>query len=78
MPTKSKKTNNFNTASFGKKYYDIVDVLQSKIVSSIAERSNDLGLDKQNLGTINQVLLKELTSFKDWGFDQLIKEVQDQ
>ena len=77
MATRSTKNQQkVNTAEFGRKYYDVLDVYSQKIMSQIVEKSRDLNMDKDTIQEINKILLEETTKAKSWGFDQLIKTVK--
>tara|TARA_B100000212_G_scaffold231448_1_gene175930 strand:+ start:413 stop:649 length:237 start_codon:yes stop_codon:yes gene_type:complete len=77
MPSKKTQSqNNINTAEFGRKYYDVLEVYSQKIMSQIVEKSNDLNLQRETLDQINNILLDETSKAKNWGFDQLIKVVK--
>jgi hypothetical protein len=66
-----------NTAEFGRKYYDVLDVYSQKIMSQIVEKSRDLNIDKTLIKELNKILTEETARAKSWGFDQLIKVVKD-
>ena len=77
MPArKTQSQNNINTAEFGRKYYDVLEVYSQKIMSQIVEKSNDLNIQRETLDEINNILLDETSKAKNWGFDQLIKVVK--
>ena len=77
MATRSKTNQKqVNTAEFGRKYYDVLDVYSQKIMSQIVEKSRDLNMNKDTIQEINKILLEETTKAKSWGFDQLIKSVK--
>ncbi len=78
MPTskaKSKKeeSNSINTAEFGRKYYDVLDVYSNKVISSLVENSNEINISRESIQKIVNILNEETIHAKDWGFDQLIK-----
>lgn len=80
MATSSKKksaNNKVNTAEFGRKYYDVLDVYSQKIMSQIVEKSRDLDLSKDSIKEISNILVEETAKAKSWGFDQLIKVVKE-
>jgi len=76
MPAKKEVRKEVNTAEFGRKYYDIVDVFSQKLMSQIVELKNDAKLSDEVMNKLGKVVMQESTSFKDWGFDQLIKVVK--
>lgn len=76
MPVKKEVRKEVNTAEFGRKYYDIVDVFSQKLMSQIVELKNDAKLSDEVMNKLGNVVMQESTSFKDWGFDQLIKVVK--
>jgi hypothetical protein len=65
-----------NIAEVGRKYYDVLDVYSSKVISKIVESSNDLRIDKKTMLEINKIIHEETASAKSWGIDQLIKAVK--
>ena len=73
----AKNTKAVNTAEFGRKYYDVLDVYSQKIMSQIVEKSRDLNIDKSVIKEISNILTEETARAKSWGFDQLIKVVKD-
>ena len=76
MPkTTSKKT--INTAEFGRKYYDVLDVYTQKIMTKIIENSRELNIDKDAIKSINNILIEETSHVKNWGFDHLIKTIRE-
>ena len=75
MPVKKQNTTNVK-AELGRKYYDIVDTYTSKILSKIVEESSSLGIDKQNLQKISEMLENEKAQVKNWGFDQIWKIIK--
>jgi hypothetical protein len=76
MANKKEVSKEVNTAEFGRKYYDIVDVFSQKLMSQIVELKNDTKLSDEAMTKLSNVVMQESTSFKDWGFDQLIKVVK--
>ena len=76
MPAKKENRKEVNTAEFGRKYYDIVDVFSQKLMSQIVELKNESQLSDEVMVKLSNVVMKESTSFKDWGFDQLVKVVK--
>lgn len=76
MPVKKEVRKEVNTAEFGRKYYDIVDVFSQKLMSQIVELKNEAKLSDEVMNKLGNVVMQESTSFKDWGFDQLIKVVK--
>ncbi len=76
MPAKKEVRKEINTAEFGRKYYDIVDVFSQKLMSQIVELKNDSQLSDEVMVKLSNVVMQESTSFKDWGFDQLVKVVK--
>lgn len=76
MPAKKEVRKEVNTAEFGRKYHDIVDVFSQKLMSQIVELKNDAKLSDEVMNKLGKVVMQESTSFKDWGFDQLIKVVK--
>lgn len=74
MPAKktTSNTNSFNTAEFGRKYYDVLEVYKQKVMSEIVENAKNLNIDKNVVIELNKILTKETASAKNWGFDQLI------
>lgn len=80
MPAKSTKNNTqktLNTAEFGRKYYDVLEVYSQKIMSKIVERSKELDISKDNLVKVNEILSEETIKAKNWGFDQLIRVIKE-
>ena len=69
--------NTVNIAEFGRKYYDVLDVYSSKVISKIVENSNQLNIDKSTVQEINKIIAAETASAKNWGIDQLIKVVKN-
>jgi len=76
MPAKKEVKKEVNTAEFGRKYYDIIDVFSQKLMSEIVELKNDANLSDDVMLKINNKIVQQTTSFKDWGFDQLVKVVK--
>lgn len=76
MPARSTKQKEINTAEFGRKYYDVLEVYSQKIMSQIVEKSRDLDMSKDTVQAINNILKEETAKAKSWGFDQLIKSVK--
>lgn len=72
MPTKKKSTVNIK-AELGRKYYDVLDAYTNKILSNIIEESSNLGINKENLKKISNMLEQEKAQVKNWGFDQISK-----
>jgi hypothetical protein len=66
-----------NTAEFGRKYYDVLDVYKQKVMSQIVEKSRELNIDKSVIKALDNVLTEETAHVKNWGFDQLIKVIKD-
>jgi len=64
-----------NIAEFGRKYYDVLDVYSSKVISKIVENSSQLNIDKNTVQEINNIIMSETASAKNWGVDQLIKAI---
>tara|TARA_Y100000310_G_scaffold330759_2_gene402994 strand:- start:128 stop:361 length:234 start_codon:yes stop_codon:yes gene_type:complete len=77
MATRVKSKNNINTAEFGRKYYDVLDVYKQKVMSQIVEKSRELNIDKATIKVLDNILVEETAQVKNWGFDQLIKVVKD-
>ena len=75
-PTKTKAQTSVNTAEFGRKYYDVLDVYTQKIMSQIIEQSRELNINSDAVKEINKILISESAKAKNWGFDQLIKTVK--
>ena len=73
MSKTTKTKNTFNTAEFGRKYYDVLDVYTNKVMSQILEKSNELNINRDALKEVNNIILEETTKVKDWDFDQLVK-----
>jgi hypothetical protein len=69
--------NTVNIAEFGRKYYDVLDVYSSKVISKIVENSSQLNIDKKTVQEINKIITTETASAKNWGIDQLIKVVKN-
>jgi hypothetical protein len=65
-----------DTAKFGRKYYDILDVLSNKLMSSIVENSSELNINKEELKKLNKIVKNELVQARGWGFDQLISIIK--
>lgn len=81
MPARATKEKNqqvptINTAEFGRKYYDVLEVYSQKIMSQIVEKSRDLNISKDTVKEIDKILKQETANAKNWGFDQLIKTVK--
>ena len=78
MPAKKqeKNTKSFNTAEFGRKYYDVLEVYRQKVMSEIVENARNLNIDKNAVTELNKILTKETASAKNWGFDQLVAVVK--
>lgn len=74
MPIKKKSTANIK-AELGRKYFDVLDTYTNKILSNIIQESNSLGIDKENLKKISDMLEQEKAQVKNWGFDQISKIV---
>lgn len=55
----------------GKNYYNVMEVLKNKVVSSLIEKSSELSLDRSTLEKISFVVGAEVESAKSWGYDQL-------
>jgi hypothetical protein len=55
----------------GKNYYNIMEVLKNKVVTSLIEKSGELSLDRSTLEKISFVVGAEVESAKSWGYDQL-------
>lgn len=55
----------------GKKFYDICDVLELKLKQDIAEISNEL--DEKTINNFLNIVTKQVTSFKSWGYDRISK-----
>lgn len=70
MATKKKNIANIK-AELGRKYFDVVDTYTSKILSNIVEESSDLGINRENLKKISDMLEQEKAQVKNWGFDQI-------
>ena len=66
-------SNAINTAEFGRKYYDVLDVYSNKVISRLVEKSNEINISRESIQEIGNILNEETTSAKNWGFDQLIK-----
>ena len=64
-----------NIAEFGRKYYDVLDVYSNKVISKIVENSSQLNIDKNTVQEINNIIMSETASAKNWGVDQLIKAI---
>ncbi len=76
VKNKSKKeeaVNTINTAEFGRKYYDVLEVYNNKVMSKLIENSIDINISKESIQKINNILNEETIHAKNWGFDQLIK-----
>lgn len=76
VKSKSKKedtSNAINTAEFGRKYYDILDVYTNKVISKLVENSNEINISRESIQKIGKILNEETIHAKDWGFDQLVK-----
>lgn len=65
-----------NIAEVGRKYYDILDVFSSKVVSKIVENSGQLNIDKKTITELNKIISEEAAMAKDWGIDQIIKVIK--
>ena len=78
MPAKktTSNTSSVNTAEFGRKYYDVLEVYKQKVMSEIVENARSLNIDKNVVTELNKILTKETASAKNWGFDQLISIVK--
>ena len=74
MSTKKKTKANIK-AELGRKYFDVLDTYTNKILSNIVEDSNVLGINKENLKKISNMLEQEKAQVKNWGFDQISKIV---
>ena len=70
---KENSSNTINTAEFGRKYYDVLDVYTNKVISKLVENSNEINISRESLQKINNILNEETIHAKNWGFDQLIK-----
>jgi len=70
MPTKKKSTANIK-AELGRKYFDVLDTYTNKILANIVEESNNLGIDREKLKKISDMLEQEKAHVKNWGFDQI-------
>ena len=77
--TEKQQTNQstVNIAEFGRKYYDVLDVYSSKVISKIVENSSQLNIDKNTIQEINKIIAAETANAKNWGIDQLIKAVKN-
>lgn len=76
MAPRVKSKNNINTAEFGRKYYDVLDVYKQKVMAQIVEKSRELNIDKTMIKELDNILVEETAQVKNWGFDQLIKVVK--
>ena len=70
---KEDASNTINTAEFGRKYYDVLDVYTNKVISKLVENSNEINISRESIQKIGNILNEETTHAKNWGFDQLIK-----
>tara|TARA_B000000557_G_scaffold225012_1_gene194854 strand:- start:1955 stop:2206 length:252 start_codon:yes stop_codon:yes gene_type:complete len=70
---KEDTSNTINTAEFGRKYYDVLDVYTNKVISKLVENSNEINISRESIQKIGNILNEETTHAKNWGFDQLIK-----
>jgi hypothetical protein len=70
---KEDTSNTINTAEFGRKYYDVLDVYTNKVITKLFENSNEINISHESLQKIGNILNEETTHAKNWGFDQLIK-----
>lgn len=68
-----KNTKSNLKAELGRKYYDVVDTYTNKILSNLVQESNNLGIDRENLRKISDMLEQEKAQVKNWGFDQISK-----
>ena len=73
---KASEANTIDTAKFGRKYYDVLDVLSNKLMSSILENSADISISKEQAKKIDKIVKNELTQARNWGFDQLISVIK--
>ena len=70
---KEDNSNIINTAEFGRKYYDVLDVYTNKVISKLVENSNEINISRDTIQKISNILNEETIQAKSWGFDQLIK-----
>lgn len=66
------KNKEINFTKVGKTYYDIVDVLESKISAELVEKFSE-SVKKDVLEKIVLCVKSETTNAKSWGVDQIRK-----
>ena len=73
MAKKSVSTKNFDKENLliGKTYYNVMEVLQNKIVSSLLERKEEAAIDVDQIKKISHIVSSEIEMAKPWGYDQI-------
>ena len=73
MAKKSVSTKNFDKENLqiGKTYYNVMEVLQNKIVSSLLERKEEAAIDVDQIKKISHIVSSEIEMAKSWGYDQI-------
>lgn len=72
----AKKSTNIDKAKFGRKYYSVCDTYSNKVFASINEQSTSIGLTKDQLNKIYNLIIHENAQVKNWGLDQLNKTLE--
>lgn len=78
MSTKQNlKKKTLDKAALGRKYYDVLDIYTSNILTSIAESSGEFAISKDSLKKIEDICLEQKLKARDWGFTQIVKLLQE-
>ena len=67
----------FDKAAIARKYYDILDVYTNNILVEVAGKSAESLISKESLKHIHDICLAQKLKAREWGFDQIIKTIQD-
>ena len=73
MAKKSVSIKNFDKENIqiGKTYYNVMKVLQNKIVSSLLERKDEASIDLNQIKKIGHIVNSEIEMAKSWGYNQI-------
>ena len=73
MAKKSVNAKNFDKENtrIGRTYYNVMEVLQNKITSSLLERKDEASIDVDQIKKISHIVNAEIEMAKDWGYDQI-------